>query len=59
MLVVVELSVVFEGLGSAMLVIIEAEGNAVEALMTVAEASELVVEDLSLSTANQVFGKRP
>lgn len=54
MLVVVGLSVVFESLGSSMLVI--AVGTAVKALGTVTEASELVVEVLS---TNQVFSKRP
>ena len=45
-LVVVEFSVIFEGPGSAMWVIIEVVGTAVVTLGTVAEASELVVEVL-------------
>lgn len=55
------MSVKFEGLGSAMLVVIDAVGTAVEALGSVGEASELVVEVLCLSITNQVFrvSKRP
>lgn len=53
------MSVKFEALGSAMLVITDAVGTAVEALGSVTEASELVVEVLCLSTTNQVFSKRP
>lgn len=61
--VVVELSVIFES--SAMWVVIEAVGTAVEALGhasgTVTKALELVVDVLCLSTANQVLSisKRP
>jgi hypothetical protein len=38
-----------------MLVVIDAVGTAVEALGSVGEASELVVEVLCLSITNQVF----